>query len=155
LSQNDLELDEEDIKATWRKVRLSNDQFLFGAAMPASEMTSLHPPHVQIFRLWQTYVERVDPLLKITHTPSLQPRIVSAAANLASAQPTLTALMFGIYCIATLSLSEDECQSTLGSAKQELLSGYQFCCQQALMHCEILRTQDCEVLIAFLLYLVR
>jgi hypothetical protein len=155
-SRSELDLDVEEVQATWRKVRLSNDQFLFGgSAMPAAKMSTLHPPQVQIFRLWQIYVERVDPLLKITHTASLQPRIVLAAADLTSTAPPLTALIFGIYCISIMSLSEEECRSIYGSIKQDLLSSYQFCCQQALIHCELLRTQDCEVLAAFLLYLVR
>ncbi|KAI9040120.1 fungal specific transcription factor domain-containing protein [Aspergillus affinis] len=96
----------------------------------------------------------VDPLLKVTHTPSLQGRIIEAAGNLASINPVLEALIFGIYCMAILSLSVDDCQNMFGSSKEDLLAKPQFSCQQALSNCEFLRSSDRDALTAFYLYLV-
>lgn len=118
------------------------------------DLSTAHPDQVQIFRLWQTYLENVDPLLKVTHTPTLQPRLIDAASDLTNIDPPLEALMFAIYCIATLSLGDDVCQSLFGGARKELLAKYQVGCQQALINCGILRSQDRDCLTALYLYLV-
>ena len=118
------------------------------------DISTLHPEPVHIFRLWQVYLDNVDPLLKVTHAPSLQPRIIEAASNLQNVGPVLEALMFSIYCMAMLSLSEDACRTMLGTERDQLLIKYQFGCQQALMNARFLRTDDLECLTAFYLYLV-
>lgn len=91
---------------------------------------------------------------KITHTPELQARIIEAASNPGSVGRELEALMFSIYCMAVTSLRHDQCQNLFGSAKDSLLTGYQFACQQALAKCEFLRTRDRDCLTALYLYLV-
>ena len=108
---------------------------------------------MHIFRLWQLYLDNVNALLKITHTPSLQGRIIEGATNVASLPPVLEALMFGIYAMAVESLGPDECQATFASVKADLLSRYQFGCQQALLNGNFLRSSDRESLAAFFLYL--
>lgn len=117
-------------------------------------MSTLHPSQVEIFRLWQIYLDNVNPLLKVTHTPTLQARIIDAAADVGNIPPTLEALMFSIYCLAILSLSEEECRTLFQSSRDDLLNGYQFACQQALLNCEVLRTSDRDCLAALYLYLV-
>ncbi|KAH2544623.1 hypothetical protein KXW97_001886 [Aspergillus fumigatus] len=59
----------------------TDDDFLFGQPQVNVNVLALHPEQVQIFRLWQIYLENVNPLLKVTHTPTLQPRIVDAIAK--------------------------------------------------------------------------
>ncbi|GFF25949.1 hypothetical protein IFM58399_01228 [Aspergillus lentulus] len=127
---------------------------LFGARKFDVKVSTLHPSQVEIFRLWQIYLDNVNPLLKVTHTPTLQARIIDAAADVANITPTLEALMFSIYCLAILSLSEDECRTLYGSSRDDLLKGYQFACQQALLNCEVLRTSDRDCLTALYLYLI-
>ena len=131
-----------------------NNQLLFGPQRMNPDLSTSHPDQVQIFRLWQIYLENVDPLLKVTHTPTLQPRIIDAASDLTSISPPLEALMFAIYCISTLSLEDDECQSLFGTPKKELLANHQVGCQQALINCSILRSHDRDCLTALYLYLV-
>jgi hypothetical protein len=109
---------------------------------------------VQIFRLWQIYSENVNPLLKVTHTPSLQSSIIEAASNLTDISPVLEALMFSIYCAAVFSLEADSCQAILGSSKEDLSTRFRFGCQQALMNCGFLRSYDRDCLTALYLYLV-
>jgi hypothetical protein len=115
----------------------------------------LHPEQIQIFRLWQIYLENVDPLLKVTHAPTLQPRIIDAASKIANFTPTLEALLFSIYCVAILSLTEDECLASFKTPRKDLLTIYQFGCQQALLKCKVLRSSDRDCLTALYLYLVR
>ncbi|KAJ4356739.1 uncharacterized protein N0V89_004775 [Didymosphaeria variabile] len=83
-----------------------DSRFNFGARSDIDPAT-LHPTQVDMIRIWQIYLDNVNPLLKVTHTPTLQTRIVAAAANLATATPTLQALMFGIYCVSIMGLHSE------------------------------------------------
>ena len=141
-------------KKAWDQLHENGDHLLFGLRKTAVDISTLQPEPVQIFRLWQIYLENVNPLLKVTHTPSLQGRIIEAASNVSNISPTLEALMFSIYCMSILSLTMDDCQAMFGSSKVDLLTRYQFGCQQALLNCGFLRCDDYDCLTALYLYLV-
>ena len=115
----------------------------------------MHPGQVQIFRLWQIYLENINPLLKVTHTPTLQSRIIDAVTDLSSISPATESLLFSIYCVSIVSLTDEECQASFGSPRKDLLANYQLGCRQALLNCRVLRTTDRDCLTAFYLYLVR
>ena len=133
----------------------SNDHvFLFGARKVNVDLSTLHPSQVHIFRLWQVYLDNVNPLLKVTHTPTLQSRIIDAAGDVRNITPTMVALMFAIYCVAVISLQDEECQAIFGSSRWDLLKGYQFGCQQALLQCDVVRWASRDSLTALYLYLV-
>jgi len=142
------------VKDTWDDLRQNNDHLLFGWHAVAVDVSTVHPEQIQIFRLWQIYLDNVNPLLKVTHTPTLQARIIDAASNITSIKPALAALMFGIYCVSILSLGEDECRTMFGWPKERLLARYRFGCQQALLTCGFLRSRDRDCLTALYLYLV-
>ncbi|KAK9564461.1 hypothetical protein V6Z88_002537 [Aspergillus fumigatus] len=105
-------------------------------------------------RLWQIYLENVNPLLKVTHTPTLQPRIVDAVCDLGNIHPTLEALMFSIYCIAVMSLTDNECHRLLRSSKEDLLARYRLGCRQLLIKCRPWQFTNVDGLTAVYLYLV-
>lgn len=115
---------------------------------------SLHPEPTQIFQLWQMYLENVDPMLKVTHSPSLQARIIGAISNLHQLDPNLEALMFSIYCIAIQSVDEAACIANLYTPRDELLMRYRFGCRQALLRSGYLRTHNRDCLTALFVYLV-
>lgn len=117
-------------------------------------LTQRHPPGMASFRLWQVYLTNVDPLLKITHAPSLQKRIFDAAADLGSVPRNLEALMFNIYLAGVISLNEDEVASMLNRSKTEAIADLQSAAEQALVNVAFMRSNDLMVLQAFLLYLV-
>lgn len=145
------------IKKAWNHMfqGKSNDHLLFGSPVgDVDDLSTSHPTHVQIFRLWQIYLGNVNPLLKVTHTPTLQTRLIDAASDIANVNPTMEALMFSIYCVSILSLTEDQCSALFGSPKKDLLAAYQSACQQALRNCCFLRSSDRECLTALYLYLV-
>jgi len=131
-----------------------NDHLLFGPSNTNVDLSTLHPEPVHIFRLWQIYLDSVNPLLKVTHTPSLQGLIIEAAGDVASISPTLEVLMFSIYCMAILSLDAKDCQAIFGSSQDELLTKFQFGCRQALLNCGFLRSTNRNCLTALFLYLV-
>jgi len=118
------------------------------------DVSTLHPGPVMILRLWQVYLDNVDPLLKVTHAPSLQARLITTINDLSKMQPTFHALMFSIYCLSVTSLDEDECVLRFSASKVDLLAKYHSACQYALADCGYLRTSDCECLVALYLYLV-
>ncbi|KAH6714115.1 hypothetical protein BKA61DRAFT_56164 [Leptodontidium sp. MPI-SDFR-AT-0119] len=142
------------IKKAMSQIVLNDDHLLFGSGKSPVDISTFHPEPIHIFKLWQLYLDNVNPLLKVTHTPSMQVRIIEAASNVSAIEPPLEALMFSIYCMAVLSLTHDDCLVTLGSTKEDLMIRYQFGCQQALLNCGFLRTTDRECLTALFLYLV-
>ncbi|KAI0193807.1 fungal-specific transcription factor domain-containing protein [Astrocystis sublimbata] len=131
------------------------DGFPFAVGGGAQSVTELHPSGVQIFQLWQIYLDNVNPLLKLTHTPTLQVQIIEASTNLAKVSKSLEALMFSIYLMAITSLTDEETQQTFSEPKKNLLMKYQHAAQQALYNAGFMRMPDLTVLQAYLLYCVR
>lgn len=130
------------------------DGFPFVIGGSTSSVTNLHPPGVQIFQLWQIYLENVNPLLKVTHTPTIQGALIEAAANPAKIAKPLEALMFSIYFIAIISMTENEVRETFQDDKNRLLSKYHHGTQQALINAGFMRSPDLVVLQAYVMYLV-
>ena len=132
----------------------NTDHLLFSSHSTAVNLSTVHPEPVQIFRLWQICLDNVNPLLKITHPPTLQGRIIEAAGNVTNINPALEALMFSMYCMSIGSLIADDCRAMFGSSQEVLLAKYQFGCQQALLNCGFLRSTHRDCLTALYLYLV-
>jgi len=132
----------------------NSDGFPFVVGGTAASVTSAHPSPIQMFQLWQVYIQNVNPLLKITHTPTLQAQLISASANPAKIPKPLEALMFAIYFAAITSLTEDEVQSMFSEDRAILLGRYHNATQQALVNAGFMRAPELVVLQAFFLYLV-
>ncbi|CZS94877.1 related to binuclear zinc cluster transcription factor that regulates the ratio between aurofusarin and rubrofusarin biosynthesis [Rhynchosporium agropyri] len=142
------------IQKAMETIKTNDDHLLFGSGKSCVDISTFHPEPIYIFKLWQLYLDNVNPLLKVTHMPSVQGRIIEAASNVSNIEPPLEALMFSFYCVAVLSLEDSNCVTMFGSTKEALLVGYHFGCQQALLNCQFLRTTDRECLTALFLYLV-
>jgi hypothetical protein len=94
-----------------------NNGFVFGFSSILLDMQALRPPAERIVLLWQLYLENVDPLIKMIHTPSVQRKILIASP------PALEALMFAIYYAAVISIqSPEQCEKELGEDRQLLLT---------------------------------
>ncbi|KAG7290108.1 hypothetical protein NEMBOFW57_000103 [Staphylotrichum longicolle] len=146
------------LRTTWDRAFRDGSEtsyhLLFGSPARSVDLAPFHPDQGKIFRLWQIYLDNVNPLLKVTHVPTLQARIVDAMGDLSNISASLEALLFGIYCVAILSISDEQCRTLFGSPKKEVLSGYQFACRQALVNCNILQTSDRDALTALFLNLI-
>jgi len=144
-------------KKSWDQLfKNSTDFLLFGSLIEDIELQVLHPPdHVQIFTLWQVYLDDVNPLLKVTHTPTLNARLINATGDLTNIEPNLEALIFGVYCVAVMSLTEVGCMDIFRCEKEVLMQRYRFGCQQAMLKCRFLQTDNRDCLTALFLYLVR
>lgn len=114
----------------------------------------MHPEPTQIFLLWQTFVDNVNPLVKILHVPTAQKAVLNAMANLDHVSKGMEALLFGIYVIAVTSMEDGECQSTLHESKASALRRFRSGAQLALRAAGILKTSDMMVLQGFVLFLV-
>lgn len=148
------EMRETTMKKAWDFASINDDHLLFGSPQGRVDLSTLHPDPVQIFRLWQVYLENVNPILKVTHTPTMQGRIIEAASHIGTIDPNLEALLFSIYSMAVLSLSQENCFTMFSIAKQDLLTRFQFGCQQALSNASFLRTAERDCLTALFLYCV-
>lgn len=142
------------VKNAWDTLYDSSDHLLFCSRNTSVDLSTLHPPHIQLFKIWQLYLENFDPLLKVTHAPTLQARIIDAASDITNVDPNLEALMFSIYCVVIFSLDVNECEKLFGSTRESLLSSYQLGAREALLNCKFLRTDDRDCLTALHFYLV-
>ena len=156
---DDSEDSEEDfgvvVKNAWDQTFLSDSLLIFGSRHVPVNLSSIHPEPVHVFRMWQLYLDNVEPLVKVIHVPTFQARIIDAASNIQQVDPVLEALMFSIYAMAITSITADECLAMFGSPKSDLIARYQFGCQQALLNSNFLRTSDRECLVALFLFMVR
>jgi hypothetical protein len=127
---------------------------LFSLGMPVHSLTTFHPPPVHIFKLWQTYLDNINPLSKIIHTPTVQRHILEAVGNLNNISKPMEALMFAIYAAAVNSMENRDCENTLGDSRSTLLVRYLVAAQEALIRASFLKTLDIVVLQAFTIFLV-
>jgi hypothetical protein len=94
---------------------------LFNSLVDAPHsLKSLHPSPSTILFIWQTYLDVVDPLLKIFHIPSTQRQVMSMSKGREVDAPT-ECLMFVIYYSAVISLSAAECLDELNEERPVLL----------------------------------
>ncbi len=127
---------------------------IFGSYPTNTSLSAFHPQPVHIFRLWQTFLDNINPLVKLFHAPTVQQLIIEASGSLDDVSKSMEALMFAIYSSAVTSLSNADCESMIGEAKSTLLARYQFGTQQALISAGFLKSSDLVVLQAFVLFLV-
>ncbi|KAJ5120045.1 hypothetical protein N7448_010714 [Penicillium atrosanguineum] len=117
-------------------------------------LTGMHPNQLHIFKLWQTFLENVNPLTKILHAPTVQQQILDAMSDLSSISTELEALMFSIYCISLVSLPAADVEKSFGESKKKLLPRCRRGVQLAFRNASFLRTSSVMVLQAFMLYLL-
>ncbi|KAJ5259505.1 hypothetical protein N7478_012486 [Penicillium angulare] len=132
----------------------NNDGFPFMVGGSPARITHLHPSPIHIFQLWQVYLNNVNPLLKISHVPTLQNQIVGAGADLSNISKPLEALMFSIYLISVTSMTKENVESTFDESKDTLLSKYHGATQRSLVNAGFMRSSDLMTLQAHLLYLL-
>lgn len=71
--------------------------------------------------MWQMYIERVDPILKIIHAPTVQRDIVGFIRDKSHLGPTRHILFFALYYTSVITMSEEECGEELQQSKGEAL----------------------------------
>jgi hypothetical protein len=95
----------------------SDDGGLLLGTPKAASLRPLHPQPVQMFKLWQAYLDNCNPILKIFHSPSVQQILSNASGDLDNLPKNVEALLFSIYTMAVQSLGESECYAIMGEPK--------------------------------------
>lgn len=128
-------------------------ELLLGGS-PSASLDDLHPEPAQVVRLWQTYLERVNPLTKVIHVPTLQPFVIEAAGASRGIPLNIEALLFAIFVMATISLDEDECVRLLGFEREEAIKRFSAGVRIALTKVGFLTSYDLVTLQALVIYQV-
>ncbi|KAH6984383.1 fungal-specific transcription factor domain-containing protein [Ilyonectria sp. MPI-CAGE-AT-0026] len=132
-----------------------NEYLLFGNGLsPEIDVEKLRPSPGQVFSLWQVYLDRVNPLTKLIHAPTLQPYLVEATSGSQNLPKNVEALLFSIFSMATISLTEGECSSILGSSKNAALGRFSAGVRITLLRVEFLKSHDLTTLQALVLHLI-
>ncbi|KAL2035388.1 hypothetical protein VTO58DRAFT_101305 [Aureobasidium pullulans] len=117
-----------------------------------------HPNSACLMWLWQTFLENVNPPVKILHIPTVQKIILGVASGLSKTMPAnKEALCFCIYLIAICSVphcNHDECERVMGQPMDESIDLYTGLAQQALVNARFIQKPNFTTLQAFALFLV-
>ncbi|KAF5677811.1 hypothetical protein FDENT_9156 [Fusarium denticulatum] len=132
---------------------LSHLGFVFGSAEFAKALDGLNPMPSQMLFVWQTYVENVDPFIKVLHTPTIENIVKQLKGNFSSCGHNVEALLFTICLAAIASLDEETVSFNFNTPREQLLQRYQFGTEQALARANFLTTKDITVLQALVIYL--
>lgn len=125
-------------------------------SLPSNEaLTHLHPDPVRIFKLWQVFLENVNPLTKILHAPIVQQQMLKTIGDLNSIGKGMEALLFSIYSCALHSMTEQDVKKEFDQEKSLLQARFRTATQKALSNAGLLKTTDLVLLQAFCLYIVR
>lgn len=130
-----------------------SSDWLLGSSIPGPP-EDYFPDPVHIFRLWQLYLDRVNPLTKIIHVPTLQPVVVEVATNPQNVPVKMHGLMFAIYAMAVVSLTESECQQILGQSIDAAHAKFSLGFKSSMSRANFLRSYDLNTVKALSIYLV-
>ncbi|KAK0643743.1 fungal-specific transcription factor domain-containing protein [Cercophora newfieldiana] len=121
---------------------------------PSVDVQDLQPDPAHVFRLWQLFLDRVNPLTKIIHVPSVQPILLDAANDICAVPLHYQALLFTIYLMAIVSISADESVQMFGMPKEEALRRYTLGAKTSLIKFNFLKNENMTILQALLFYLM-
>lgn len=143
--------------ASMPKVKTKRCFSLLLDPMVPPDMNALHakyPSSTNMMTLWKHYLTNVHPLVMIFFDWETDLIIRKASHDYRTLTLGEQSLVFAIFFITTLSLSEVECTNVLQDEKSLALDNLQQAVEDALMIAELVMTNDRLVLQAFMLYLV-
>lgn len=85
------------------------------------DLKAIRPPLALAMLLWQQYLDLVDPLLKIFHTPSVQQLVIRANCSQEKLDAAAECLLFAIYYSAVAAMSPLACKTQLEGERGILL----------------------------------
>ncbi|KAF2103639.1 hypothetical protein NA57DRAFT_50511 [Rhizodiscina lignyota] len=144
----------------------SPQSYFLGSGHKAADLLSLHPRPEHIMTCWEVFKDRVDPLIKILHIPTIEPVILKVHDSLEQSRRNLTrirldqiqhgidALMFVIYYSAITAMSPDEVQQSFGEEKLCLILRYRSGFEQALTGADFLHSNELIFLQAYTIFLI-
>ncbi|CEL03743.1 hypothetical protein ASPCAL04889 [Aspergillus calidoustus] len=112
------------------------------------DLDQFRPSRPTIALLWQKYLEVVDPLLKVFHTPTVQKLVMKAVRGRDALDLASECLLFVIYYAAVVVTSSEDCLEQFEEAR------YRTACENLLSRLNLLEASDMVVLQALTIYLV-
>ncbi|KAK4554186.1 hypothetical protein LTR86_008713 [Recurvomyces mirabilis] len=147
--------DEDDDADPGTNPMITNHQgWTFGFSSQSVDMLALHPIPSLIGVYWEVFKDRVDPLVKVLHLPTVEATVLQAASHLGNLSRGFEALLFAIYYGAVTALSAPDCLARFQEEKSVLLSRYRFAVEQALARASFLTTEEAVVLQGFVIFLI-
>jgi hypothetical protein len=113
-----------------------------------------HPSRWQALQLWQTFLNNVDPIIKILHLPTVQATIYKAMNNPGDVEYDFSALLFSIYFAATTSLSNVDAFNLLGQERSASLTKFKQGLEHSLAGANVFDSPSMRSLQAMTLYIV-
>ena len=105
-------------------------------------------------KLWDVFVDRVDPLAKILHVPTFWLSLNNVIQRPKDVPSDLQALIFSFYLATIGSLGEDECLELLGGYKPDIFARHERVARRALKTAGFLNTTSVTTLRAYCFFLV-
>lgn len=100
----------------------ASSSFIFGDDTK-SRTGSFQAPASHVVFLWQIFQSNVDPVMKISHAPTVQSILLGQIGH--SVLPVKEqALVYAIYLISVVSLTNEQCGESLGESRNSLLQKY-------------------------------
>ncbi|KAL2859205.1 hypothetical protein BJX68DRAFT_114140 [Aspergillus pseudodeflectus] len=118
------------------------------------DLDQFRPSRPTIALLWQKYLEVVDPLLKVFHTPTVQKLVMKAVRGRDALDLASECLLFVIYYAVVVVTSSEDCLEQFAEARSVLLNRYRTACENLLSRLNLLEASDMVVLQALTIYLV-
>jgi hypothetical protein len=119
-----------------------------------TDVQSCHPSRWQALQLWQTFLNNVDPIIKILHVPTVQVTICTAINNPGDTENDFNALLFAIYFAATTSLSPADAVNLFGQDRSTTLARFKQGLEHSLAGANILDSPSLRSLQAMTIYIV-
>ncbi|KPM37971.1 hypothetical protein AK830_g8608 [Neonectria ditissima] len=116
-------------------------------------LKDLQPEPVHIFKLWQLFVDRVNPTMKIIHVPTVQPYMVKATSDMEDIPLNYQALLFAIFSMASVSISDIEAQKLFGCTRESAIQRFNIGTKLALIKLNFLKNFNMVTLQSLQLYL--
>ena len=133
------------------------DLILFGTSTCMVNPALLEAPSTPILvALLDTYVYRVDSILKVSHVPLLRSLLLPGGPEISKPLngPSYDALKFAVCFTAACTLSEAESRAIFVEEKDKIINKFRLATEVVLSRAKLLTTSDVTVLQAFVIYLV-
>ena len=128
--------------------------FLFASVPKAQDLRQLLPKPEDARRMWFTFKDRVDPLLKIFHTSHKEERFLAVIDSLDTQSWSMQSWIVATCLLAIVASTDEECVADFGEPKASIFGRLKFATQQTLIGAGLLRSSDTIVLQAYVMFLL-
>lgn len=116
-------------------------------------LDDLYPLPSQMLFIWRTYVENVDPFIKVIDVAALDEIVTNLRGKFCSLRYSLQALLFTVCLASITSLGEEEALSCFDMPRSQLLARFRLGTEKALASAGLLVTKEIETIQAFVIYI--